>query len=75
MTTEAPRAPRSLVGAPHLLATLDLELATAQGRPFDAGTADLMVAEVLVRRGLYKDAADVLPRRPPSSAPTAHRTR
>jgi ATP/maltotriose-dependent transcriptional regulator MalT len=59
-----------------MLATLDMKLAKAPARQLDGGgTVDLAVAEVLVRRGLYEDARAVLPRQPPSSAPTAYRTR
>lgn len=59
-----------------MLATLDVKLAKAPARQLDGGgTADLVVAEVLVQRGLYEDARAVLPRRPSSSVPVEHRMR
>jgi DNA-binding CsgD family transcriptional regulator len=62
-----------------MLATLDLDLATSPSMTPpqlpDGDAAELVVAEVLVRRGLYEDASTVLPRQPPSSAPLAYRTR
>lgn len=70
-----PRNPRLTSGASHMLATLDVELAKAPAPRLGGGTADLVVAEELVRRGLYEDATAVLPPRPRSSAPPGYRTR
>lgn len=64
---------------PHVRAKLDLDLAnppaTSTRHLDDGGSAELVVAEALVRRGLYEDASAVLPSQPPSSAPLAYRTR
>ncbi|KDN16109.1 helix-turn-helix transcriptional regulator [Amycolatopsis rifamycinica] len=75
-----PRQGRLLPEARRVLVNVHLDLAeavatSAQSRHGEAGVADLLAAEVLVRRGLYKYAGEVLPDRPPGTAPVARRTR
>ncbi|GAB3716933.1 hypothetical protein GCM10027598_27160 [Amycolatopsis oliviviridis] len=71
---------RLLPEAERILVKLDLDMAkamatTAQHLHGDGDSADLLAAEVLVRRGLYRYAGEVLPHRPPDNAPLERRTR
>jgi DNA-binding CsgD family transcriptional regulator len=75
-----PRRLRLLPEAQRVLVKVHLDLAkavtTSAHHLHGGGTvADQLAAEVLVRRGLYKSAGEVLPHRPPSNAPIARRTR
>lgn len=75
-----PRKGRLLAEAQRVLVKLDLDMAKAVARSAHrlhggGDSADQFAAEVLVRRGLYKYAGEVLPHQPSSSAPIARRTR
>jgi len=75
----APRRGRLFPGEQRVPVPADLDLAgapaTSTPHPRGGGSADVVAAEVLVRRGLYQDAGAVLPRQPPDNAPMARRTR
>lgn len=68
-----------LIEAQQALATLELDradsLATSAHHLYGGWSADQVLAQVLVRRGRYEQAAAVLPDAPPSGAPVEPRTR
>ncbi|WP_410638536.1 helix-turn-helix transcriptional regulator [Amycolatopsis sp. lyj-346] len=75
-----PRRPRLLPEAQRVLVKVHLDLAkavatSAQRLHGGGNAADQLAAEVLVRRGLYEYADEVLPHQPSSNAPLARRTR